>query len=192
MLGAARSMSETARLLESARAGDRQALDSVYARHQGRLLHFIRASMSGLAHRVSPEDILQETLLESARKIDAFEPRGPASFYRWLVGIARFKLAEAARSQRAKKRSSEEPLDRTPAANETSPSGRAIRGEQVGHLRDALASLPQRQADAVRLRYLEALSLAESASRLGCSEAAVKALVSRGLMELARRIHEES
>ena len=185
-------MSETVRLLESARAGDREALERVYTRHQGRLLHFIRASIFGTAVRVSPEDILQETLLESARKIDAFEPRGPASFYRWLVGIARFKLAEANRAQRARKRSAEKQLDGSPAAAGTSPSGRAMRGERADNLRNALASLPERQADAVRLRYFEGLSVAESASHLHCSEAALKALVSRGLMDLAGRIRQES
>jgi len=180
--------SETTRLLDAARAGDRVALEDLYTRHQGRLLQVIRARMPAhLARRVAPEDVLQETLLESSRKIDAFEPRGPSSFYRWLVAIARFKLSEAARAQRADKRARERPLEQPVLAEQTSASGRAMRGEQRLELHAALAALPERQAEAVRLRYLEGRTLAETAAALEASEPAVKALVSRGLMALATR-----
>lgn len=182
-------MSDTQRLLDEARAGNRGALDVLYARHHGRLIAFIRARMGGgLARCVAPEDILQETHLESARKIGEFEPRGPASFYRWLVEIARFKIAEAERAQRAHKRALETPLEDPPAASQTSPSGRAMRSERAALLLQALAALPEAQAEAVRLRYLEGLTIAETAERLARSEAAVKALVSRGLAALSQEI----
>ena len=182
-------MSDTTRLVDAACGGSREALETLYARHAGRLVAFIRSRMSNeLAQRVSPEDILQETLLESSRKIDAFVPQGGASFYRWLVGIARNKVLEANRARLARKRSLEGPLEIDLAQSQTSPSGRAMRIESAVHLHDALATLPERQAEAVRCRYLEGLSLAETAERLECSEPAVKALVSRGLLELSQRM----
>ena len=180
-------MMETTRLVLSARTGDRAALDALCLRHQGRLLALIRLRLSPeLAASLAPEDLLQETLLEAARKVGAFEPQGPAAFYRWLVGIARFKIAEAERARRALKRALVGELHDDPAESQTSPSGRAQRDERDGRLRHAVAALPPRQADAVRLRYLEARSLAETAAELQCTEAAVKALVSRGLSELAQ------
>lgn len=183
-------MSEhTTRLVELARDGDRDALAGLYSRHSGRLLAFIRAQMPvSVSRRLAPEDLLQETLLEAARKLDAFTPQGPASFYRWLVGIARFKIAEALRAGRAKKRAMVGALEIDPAASQTSPSGGAARAERAVHIQDALAALPERQAQAVRLRYLEGLSLAETAQSLDCSEGAVKALVARGLADLAERL----
>jgi RNA polymerase sigma-70 factor (ECF subfamily) len=172
--------------VEAAKDGDRGALDELVARHQGRLLAWLRASMEPpLAARVSAEDVLQETLLACARRLQSFEDRGPASFYRWLVGIARFKLSEARRAQRAGKRALEEPMDDTLPGAVTSPSGRAVRAEGGAALHDALARLPDRQGEAVRLRYLEGLSVAETAARLETSESAVKALVGRGLTALA-------
>ena len=183
--------SETSRLIAAARDGERPALDDLYARHQGRLLNFLRATMAGgSAQGFSAEDVLQETLLEATRKIAAFEPRGRASFYRWLVGIGRFKLTEAARAQRAKKRATS-PLEEPVADTQTSPSGHMMRGERRDGLLQALADLPDRQADAVRLRYLEGLSGAEVAARLDCSESAVKALVSRGMADLATRLGQK-
>lgn len=182
-------MNDTTRLVDAACAGDREALEALYAKHAGRLVAFIRSRMSDeLAQRVSPEDVAQETLLESSRKIDAFVPQGGASFYRWLVGIARNKVLEANRARLARKRSIEGPLEIDLGASQTSPSGRAMRAESAVQLHHALAALPERQAEAVRCRYLEGLSLAETAERLQCSEPAVKALVSRGLQDLAGRV----
>jgi RNA polymerase sigma-70 factor (ECF subfamily) len=63
-----------------------------------------------------------------------------------------------------------------------------MRGERAHRLVDALAQLPEAQAEAVRLRYLEGLTIAETAKRLEKSPAAVKALVSRGLRALASRL----
>jgi RNA polymerase sigma-70 factor (ECF subfamily) len=187
--------SDTFHLLSRARDGDHGAREQLFARHAGRLLGFVRARMpAALALRTAPEDVLQETLLEAVRKLDAFREQGEraagsdrSSFYRWLVGIARFKLSEAARAEGAAKRD-HEPLEHSVAASQTSPSGHAQRGERRDALAAALGALPERRAEAVRLRYLEGLSVAETALRLACSEAAVKALVARGLAELGERL----
>ncbi|HTE05593.1 MAG TPA: RNA polymerase sigma factor [Planctomycetota bacterium] len=184
-------MSETSRLLVGAQAGERSALNGLFALHQGRLLAFIRLHQSQtLRGRLAPEDVLQETLLEAARKVGEFEPEGPSAFYRWLLGIARFKLSEAERAQRAFKRSNERPLQIDPAHEQTSPSGLARQGERADRLHVAIGLLPERQAEAVRLRYLQALSLAETAERLQCSEAAVKSLVSRGMVAMAGHLDQ--
>jgi RNA polymerase sigma-70 factor, ECF subfamily len=179
-------VNDTSFLVGAACAGDRAALDALCARHAGRLLSAIRARMPvAVAARLSAEDILQETLLEAARKVGAWRSEGEGSFYRWLVGIARFKLLEAQRAGQAGKRALEVALDTGLAHAQTSPSGGAMRAERADALALALARLPERRAEAVRLRYLEGASLAQTAAALQCSESAVKALVARGLAELA-------
>jgi RNA polymerase sigma-70 factor, ECF subfamily len=186
-------VSETSRLVGAAGAGDRAALDALCARHAGRLLSAIRARMpAAVAQRVDAEDILQETLLEAARRIEAFEPRGDGAFYRWLVGIARFKISEAQRAGHARKRALEVSLDGEPWRSQTSPSGGAMRAERHERVARALLALPERQAEAVRLRYLEGATLEEAAAGLQCTPAAVKALVARGLLELARALDGEA
>lgn len=187
MSGTARD--DTARIVHRAQAGESSALELLYARHQGRLLLLVRTLVPGwLRSRVEAEDILQETLLESTRKINEFEHRGPQSFYRWLVAIARFKVAEAERAHRAAKRRPEDPLEASVAGDDTSPSGKFAKSEKIETLLGILATLPDRQAEAVRLRYLEGRSVEETAGSLDCSPSAVKALVSRGLRELGRRL----
>lgn len=191
-------MSDTARLVRASQEGDRDALDALYRLHQGRVLAMIRVTLGAdLAARIPPEDVLQETLLESARKIGAFEDRGPGSFYRWLVSIARFKVAEARRAQRAQKRAAGVPLDGPAGAGEvalaqTSPSGRVVRAEAAERVAAAIEALPDRQRDAVRLRYLEGRSLADAAAEMACTEAAVKALVARSLLALGASLRGDA
>ena len=57
-------------------------------------------------------------------------------------------------------------------------------------LRTALGTLPEDQGRAVVLRYFEGLSLKATAERLERSEAAVKALVARGLGALGRTMRK--
>lgn len=182
-------MSETSRLLDIALAGDKSARDALFGRHRGRLLAFLRVHMNrDLVRRVPPEDVLQETLVEAARKLDTFEPQRSGSFYPWLVGIARFKAKEARRAHRARKRALETPLEHDPVQERTGASGLAVRAERAERLRAALETLPEPQAEAIRLRYLEGASTREAAERMDRSEAAVKMLLSRGFAALADRL----
>jgi len=177
-------MAETSQLLDAARSGDRQALDELFARHARRILAFLRVHMSPtLMRRIPPEDVLQETLLEAARKLGGFEPRGSGSLYRWLVAIARFKASEAAR-----RRVEDALLVVDPLHDATGAATAAERADRAEHLRAALATLPEAQAAAVRLRYLEGASTRETAERLGRSDAAVKMLLARGFAALAERL----
>lgn len=182
-------MHDTTGLIRGAQGGDRALLEQLFAGHRGRLLAWISVAMpAALARRVPPEDLVQETLLEAARKLGGFEVREGASFYAWLVAIARHKLSEVQRAERADKRARGEPLDRDPTGVGTSPSQAAQRADRALLLGKALAELPPAQAQALRLRYLEGHSTSQVALEMGRTELAVKSLVTRAFAELARRI----
>jgi RNA polymerase sigma-70 factor (ECF subfamily) len=63
--------------------------------------------------------------------------------------------------------------------------------EQAVVLTLALEELPADQREAVRLRHLEGLPLAEIADRLGRSEDAVAGLLKRGMRTLRERLKDE-
>ena len=182
-------MSETLQLLRQAKDGSSAAFNVLFQRHRARLTALVASGMSpALRARLDPEDVVQEAYLEAARKFVAFEPDHPQAFYRWLTRIAVFKRKEAERALRAAKRGRPASLEAEPPAADSSVAGRAARGERAALIAQAIDTLPDAQADAVRLRYLEGRSVADTAAQLGRSEAAVKALVSRGLTALARRL----
>lgn len=76
------------------------------------------------------------------------------------------------------------------AADESSPSQRADRNEQMLRLADALAELPEAQREAVVLHYWQEWTVAAIAEHLGRTPAAVAGLLKRGLQALRQRLRE--
>ena len=108
----------------------------------------------------------------------------------WVFGIARNVLNEALRRGAAERRA----LRRAGVQSPVLDGEELVRIEELaalGELRaavaGALADLAAEQRDAVRLRVVEELDYAAVAGRLGISEQAARARVSRGLRALAPR-----
>ena len=81
-------------------------------------------------------------------------------------------------------------LERWLAAEQSSPSQRAIRQEELLRMAEALAGLPEAQRRAIELHHLRAMPLAEIADELGTTKAAVAGLLHRGLKALRSRLGE--
>ena len=189
----------TAFLIHSAKAGDREHFGQLLEQYRGYLLMLGHRYLSDrLRRRVEPGDLVQMTFLEAQRDWNQFRGQTPGELIAWLRHIFKNNLSTAiARHLFAQKRS----LDRethAPAAardsspdwitllpgNQSSPSRRVAHREEVAILFEALHRLPEAQAEAVRLRYLESLTLDEIADRVGKSELAVAGLLKRGLSKL--------
>jgi RNA polymerase sigma-70 factor (ECF subfamily) len=67
------------------------------------------------------------------------------------------------------------------AAEQSSPSVRAERNEELQRLAEALEKLPESQRQAIELHYLQGQSLAEVAAHLGRTKPAIGGLLRRGL-----------
>src|SRR5262245_32662781 len=98
---------DTELLLERAAAGDAGARDRLLQRHRGRLRRMVAVRADPrLAARVDPSDVVQETLADAARKLDAYLRDRPLPFYPWLRRLAQERLAALHRRHvRAKRRS---------------------------------------------------------------------------------------
>ena len=153
-----------------------------------------------LRRRIDPADIVQLTYLEAKRDLAAFRGATPAEFAGWLRGMLKNNVATAVtRHVTTQNRSIRREVDDSPAADQgsqvggwiqqlpgskTSPSGVVIRSEAVVALMSALHELPETQAEAIRLRYMEGLPLSEIVERMGKSDTAVAGLLKRGLQKL--------
>ena len=160
-----------------------------------------RAQMRSLLRgRVDSSDVVQQTLLEAQRHADQFRGTTSGEQAAWLRQILARQLANLARHHQCDRRdvrrecsleqAVEQSSDRLEAwlvAEQSSPSERAQRNEQLFALASALASLPEAQREAVEMRYLQDLSLNEIATRMGRTPGAVAGLLHRGLDAL--RLH---
>jgi RNA polymerase sigma-70 factor (ECF subfamily) len=150
-----------------------------------------------LRGKLDPSDIVQQTLLEAYQARDRCPSHDSTAQAAWLRKILAHNLANAVRDAGRAKRdvrreqsleaaveASSARLEAWLAAEQSSPSQRAERNEQLLRLAEALDQLPPDQQEAVVLHHLKGKSLSELAAHFGRSPAAVAGLLHRGLRGL--------
>ena len=179
---------------------------------QGKALERFREYLCLLARmRLAPQlqgkldasDVVQQTLLEALKARGQFRGRTDAEYAAWLRQILARNLSNAlrdfgrARRDVSRERSLEAAIDQSSArleawlaAEQSSPSQRADKNEQVLRLAEALAAVPADQRTVLELRHLQGWSLAEIASHTRRSPAAVAGLLHRGLKNLRERLDD--
>jgi RNA polymerase sigma-70 factor (ECF subfamily) len=188
----------TAAMVLAAKDGDNEQFGQLLEQYRGYLSMLGHRYLSEkMRRRIDPADLVQSTFLEAKRDWHAFRGTTPAEFAAWLRHILKNNVATAvARHVTTQKRSINREVS-APAglssagdwlaqqpANSSSPSRRVVKAEAAMALLEALHALPETQAEAIRLRYLEGLALAEIVDRMGKSETAVAGLLKRGLAKL--------
>jgi RNA polymerase sigma-70 factor (ECF subfamily) len=190
--------------LDQAIQGDPQALGRLLETQRAGLHRLAKRQLAGrIAVRVDASDVLQQTFMEAYRSFPQFAGRDMPELVAWLRSILDHKIAGAIRDHTllqkrdvGRERSMDDshgggtPLKQELDANFSSPSQKAIRGEQAEQLHQALAALPDDQREAVRLRHLEGWALADIALHLGRTPAATAGLIKRGMKALRRQLHE--
>jgi DNA-directed RNA polymerase specialized sigma24 family protein len=145
--------------------------EHVLAEHGPAVLRFCAAQVGpGPA-----EDCFQETMLAALRAYDRV--RDPGAVRAWLFQIAARKCIDA---HRARARAPEPVDDVAALAGTTDPPG------APGAVWAQVRRLPDRQRQAVTLRYLGDLTHREIAAVLGMSEAAAR----RNVFEALRRLRQ--
>lgn len=193
-------------LLEKARQGDQEALGRLLEAQRAALHRLAERQLDGrLAVRVDASDIIQQTFLEAHRSFRQFAGQDARQLAAWLEGILDHRIAGVIRDhallqKRAVQR--ERSLDDSHGgmaslkqkldAGLSTPSQKAIRGEQEELLMQALSALPDDQRAAVRLRHLEGWALADIAQHLGRSPAATAGLIKRGMRALRRQLGQDN
>lgn len=184
-------------LLERARQGDPQAIGEVLGLLRPRLQRHAEIHFDPrLQRRCDPSDIVQLTLLAAQRDLPAFLGDSEAELLAWLESILNRTLARqreahldaqkrSLRREQTGDRDSQggDPVERLPACEQT-PSQQVVQAETALALAKALNGLPDDQAEALRLRYLQGYSLDQLAAHFQRSEVAVAGLLKRGLQTL--------
>jgi RNA polymerase sigma factor (sigma-70 family) len=112
----------------------------------------------------------------------------------WIFGIARNQLAYYYRSGEVADRALDQLKWTIPIVLESDRAEIGLDAELASLravLREALDRLPAMRREAVELRVLGGLSYEAVAARLGCSEQAARAHVSRGLRQLESQLNRE-
>ena len=156
--------------------------------YQSEFERFVRASSSKLTRvafllcgdRGAAEDLVQVALTRTARRWRVARGNPEAYTRRVVVNLVHDRWRDLAR------RPAEGFVDVEVAAPEERSSPRTER------LLEAVEQLSTEQRSAVVLRYIEGLSIEETAAALGCTQAAVKSRAHRGLASLRSLLEQDA
>ena len=174
-------------LVERAQAGEAEAFGRLYDQYSDTVYRYIYYRVGGKA---TAEDLTSETFLRALRRIGTFTWQG-RDFGAWLVTIARNLVADHFKSSRFRLEvTTGEMLD----ANEVerSPEDSVLESLSNAALLDAVRRLNPQQQECVTLRFLQGLSVAETARVMGKNEGAIKTLQYRAVRTLARLLPEDA
>jgi RNA polymerase sigma factor (sigma-70 family) len=166
------------RLVARLRAGDERAFEVLVDRYRGRLLGFCRGI---LGSNEDAEDVLQEVFVAAHDAIMADERE--IHVRPWLYRIARNRCLNHLRRHRPETNG---PLDEHLHDNGVTTADEAERRQELRDLVAGIRALPETQRNALLLRELEALSYDEIAASLDTTVPAVKSLLVRARISLAR------
>lgn len=165
-------------LFEKAKQGDRDAFGSIYHSYYTPIYRYVLYRTKSVR---DSEDITHEVFLKALRVMDRFSMRkvSPLAFF---YTIARNTLIDMYRMKRDE--IVDEDFFDTIASTHPKPSDEVSAQEDIGHVRKAIASLPEEQKDVVMMRAIGELSYEEIAKVLKKSEQAIRQIYSRGLKSL--------
>ena len=146
-----------------------------------------------LRGKLGPSDVVQQTMLRAYSAIGELRSRQPEVLVVWLRRILARTLADAVKHYERDRRdvglerSLEADIDRSAsgfaawlAADQTSPSGRAERNEELLRMVGALAELPDQMRRSGRLEALPGLDLAAHRRAHGQDRASRRFAVTAG------------
>jgi len=164
---------DIARLVRTARGGDRAAFAELYQRF-ARMVHGVVLARIARPGKNDVDDVVQDVFVTALERLH--ELREPAAFGGWLATIARHRATDHGRRLRVM---------------ETLVDDLAVRDPD--HL-EALAiletvrSLPEAYRETLILRLVEGMSGAEIADRTGLTPASVRVNLHRGMKLLREKL----
>jgi RNA polymerase sigma-70 factor (ECF subfamily) len=168
--------------LDRARGGDQDGFVELFRGLQPTLVRYLRSLDPGRA-----DDVASETWLQAVRDLDGFTGDVRA-FRSWLFTVARNRLIDAQRYDARR------PV--SPAADPhelvgdvpggLDPADAVVEGHGTEAALALVRTLPPDQAEAVMLRVVAGLDVADVARIMDRSSGAVRVLCHRGLTTLSR------
>jgi len=173
-------MENVADYVPLAKQGDANAFGVLYEHYSPLIYRFLRRRLDGSDEAV--EDLTEDVFVKVYKKLDRYEERG-LPFTAWLYRIAHNHLVDYLRAQPRTATCSFDNITGIAEPHTTSGYGRVL---DRAALEPALATLTAEQREAVQLRFLEGLSVSDTAAQMDRSEDAVKKLQARALSNLRR------
>ncbi len=176
-------------VVQRAQQGDAEAFGEIYDCYLDTVYRYIffRVGSKTLA-----EDLTSETFLRALRRISSVTWQG-RDLGAWLVTIARNLIADHYKSGRNRLELATDELvaeDHIDQSVNGQPEAQVIDRLTNQTLLEAVTELGEEQRECIVLRFLDGLSVSETAQAMGKNDGAIKALQYRAVRTLARLLPE--
>jgi len=170
-------------LVDLARDGDSEAFGQLYDYY---VTSVYRLAYHRLSSKQLAEDITTETFIRALRSISTFSWQGK-DFGAWLSTITRNLIIDHYKSSRQRL---ELVVEAVPERTEAGPGPEAevMANLSSADLMRAVRALPAEQRDCILMRFMQGMSIVETAQALERSEGAVKQLQLRAVRNLAKSV----
>jgi len=189
--GPSSSPESTSTLIERARAGDQQAMERLFDRHRKPLQRWASGRLPQWARDIcDTDDLVQETLFRTFRRIGEFEPRHAGALQGYLRQAVLNRIREELR--RKARHPDAVSLDDCEADRAESPLALAIGSEAVESYEQALARLKPDEREVIIARVEMGYTYEEISEVLDkpTADAARKA-AQRALVRLAQEMKRD-
>jgi RNA polymerase sigma factor (sigma-70 family) len=178
-------LESTASLLQRAQAGDLQARDALAARYLPILSRWAHGRLPAPARDLlETDDLVQVSLLKALNRVEGFEYRREGAFLAYLRQILVNEVRQEIR--RTKRRPAKESLKEEFADHGESALERVLGREVLAKYETALATLDEREREAVILRIEFGFTHEQVAAAIDSPSAnAARMTVKRALLALA-------
>ncbi|MGH3545036.1 MAG: sigma-70 family RNA polymerase sigma factor [Mycobacteriales bacterium] len=176
-------------IVHRAQQGDADAFGEIYDRYLDTVYRYIffRVGTAALA-----EDLASETFLRALRRISSVTWQG-RDLGAWLVTIARNLIADHYKSGRSRLEISTPelaPEEHVDHGSHGQPEAQTMEHLTNRTLMEAVVKLPVEQQECIVLRFLDGMSVGETAQAMGKNDGAIKALQYRAVRALGRLLPE--
>jgi RNA polymerase sigma-70 factor (TIGR02952 family) len=167
-------------LVGRAQSGDAEAFGELYD-HYVAMVH--RYAYHRVGDRATAEDVTSETFVRALRRIDSLSFQG-RDVGAWLVTIARNIIRDQVKSSRFRLEVATADMRDADRATD-GPEDAVVQQLTNEQLLACVKQLGSEQQECIALRFLQGMSVAETAEIMGKKEGAIKALQHRAVRRLA-------
>jgi RNA polymerase sigma-70 factor (ECF subfamily) len=172
-------------MVRRAQEGDPEAFGELYD-HYVTLVH--RYAYHRVGDRATAEDVTSETFVRALRRIDSLSFQG-RDVGAWLVTIARNIIRDQVKSSRYRLEVSTADMRDADRATD-GPEDAVVQLLTNEQLLSCVQQLGSEQQECIALRFLQGMSVSETAQIMGKKEGAIKALQHRAVRRLAGLLPE--
>ncbi len=168
---------------------DKKSLELLHAKYSARLRRHIALHIGSIA---DAEDLTQNVFIELSKSDGQYD--GSADVEKYLLGITNNVIHRYYRQ----KAGSVKTIHLDSIGNLTDGSGTGPQADPAYQIESeelrknialALAKLPPKARQAIKLRFIDGLTIKQAAEDLGCSDGAFRKLISYGLKKIRLKLH---